>query len=122
MKVETITEKGSTIAVVTSEQAVITDERSALDLMMSVKYETGAEKIVLNKEALAEDFFILSTGLAGKILQKFVSYHLAFAVYGDFTRYTSKPLRDFIYESNNGRDVFFAATREEAVRRMTNSR
>ncbi|MFQ7002806.1 MAG: DUF4180 domain-containing protein [Ruthenibacterium lactatiformans] len=33
-------------------------------------------------------------------------------------RYTSKPLRDFIRESNRGRDIFFPATRQEAILRL----
>ena len=40
------------------------------------------------------------------------------AIYGDYSRYTSKPLRDFLYESNQGRDFFFVATREEALHRL----
>ena len=41
------------------------------------------------------------------------------AIYGDFSRYTSKPLKDFIRESNRDRDVFFAATKDEAVDLLT---
>ena len=48
-------------------------------------------------------------------MQKFVNYGVRCAIYGDYSRYTSKPLRDFIYESNKGKDVFFVATKEEAV-------
>lgn len=44
------------------------------------------------------------------------------AICGDYSRYTSKPLRDFIYESNCGRDFFFVETEEEAVRRMAEAR
>lgn len=40
---------------------------------------------------------------------------LDFAIYGDFSQYTSKPLKDFIYESNHGRDVFFVDTKERAI-------
>ena len=104
---------------------------------------------------------------AGEILQKYINYGGRIAVYGDYSRYTSKPLKDFIYgiavpphteqlfppliehfydllrrvavgqivsgtviedihhtskplkdfiyESNKGRDVFFVSTEEEAV-------
>ncbi len=106
------------IAIVTGEEKVITDVRSALDLAMTVNYETGAEKIVIDKKLICEDFFILSSGLAGEILQKYINYHIKMAVYGDYSRYTSKPLRDFIYESNQGKDFFFVATEEEAIRRL----
>jgi len=37
------------------------------------------------------------------------------------TLYTSKSLKDFIYESNNGRDIFFVATEGEAIERLSGS-
>lgn len=119
MKIEYLQqESGPGIAVVTGEEKVITDTQSALDLAMTVKYETGAERIALDKKLVCEDFFILSTGVAGEILQKFINYHIKMAIYGDYSRYTSKPLHDFIYESNQGKDFFFVDTQEEAVRRL----
>ena len=122
MQVEYIKRGGVEIAVVTGAEPVITDAASALDLAMTVRYETGAERIAIDKSVIAEDFFILSTGLAGEILQKWINYHIKAAVWGDYSRYTSKPLRDFIYESNQGKDFFFVETREEAVERLAGSR
>ena len=81
----------------------------------------GASRIALDKRAVCEDFFILSTGLAGEILQRFINYRFKFAVYGDYSRYTSKPLHDFIYESNQGNDFFFVATKEEAAEKLANA-
>lgn len=118
MNVETIKANGTNIAVVSSNEKIITDTQTALDFIMSVRDETDAERIVINKEALAEDFFILSTGIAGEILQKFINYHVKAAVYGDYSQYTSKPLKDFIYESNCGKDIFFTATKEEAIEKL----
>lgn len=115
MEIQKIEKNGVLCAMVTSDTPVITDAQSALDLLMSVNYDTGTTNIILAKELIAEDFFILSTGLAGEILQKYINYGGRLAVYGDYSRYKSKPLRDFIYESNNGRDVFFASTAEEAL-------
>ena len=102
-----------------SENEVIADADSALDLLMSAKYEAGAECIVIDKKQIAEDFFVLSTGLAGEILQKYINYGGKLAIYGDFSHYTSKPLKDFIRESNKGKDFFFAATKDEAVKKLT---
>ncbi len=98
-----------------SDDRVIIDAQSALDLLMSAKYELGTKNILISKRLVAEDFFILSTGLAGEVLQKLINYGGRIAIYGDYSRYTSKPLKDFIFESNKGRDVFFAATRDEAL-------
>ncbi len=103
------------IAVIKSNEIIIKDVQSAIDFIMTVKYETGCNKIALNKDAIVEDFFILSKGLAGEILQKFVNYQTKFAIYGDYSKYTSKPLKDFIYESNNGKDIFFAKNEDEAI-------
>ncbi len=102
-------------AVVESDDVVITDAQSALDLLMSAKYDVGTKNIVIDKKLICEDFFILSRGLAGEILQKYVNYGGRIAIYGDYSHYTSKPLKDFIYESNKGKDVFFVATEDEAV-------
>ena len=97
------------------KEIIIKDIQTAIDFMMSVKYETNCNKIALNKDAIIEDFFILSRGLAGEILQKFINYQIKIAIYGDYSKYTSKPLKDFIYESNNGKDIFFVENEIEAL-------
>lgn len=119
MNMEHLKDNGTDIAVIFSDEKVIVDLQSALDLAMTVKYETGAEKIVINKSAVCDEFFILSSGMAGEILQKFINYHVKIAVYGDYSQYTSKLLKDFIYESNNGNDFFFVSTKEEAIQKLT---
>ena len=111
-------EKMQNAALVTGEQPVIVDAQSALDVLMTAKYELGTKNIAIAKELVHPDFFILSTGLAGEILQKYINYGGRIAIYGDFSRYTSKPLHDFIYESNQGHDVFFVATKDEALARL----
>lgn len=108
MDIEKIVKDGTTCAVVRSDEIAITDPQSALDLLMTAKYDLGTKDIVIGKELIKEEPFRLSSGLAGDILQKYINY-------GDYSHYTSKPLHDFIYESNQGHDVFFAATEDEAV-------
>ena len=115
MNIEKIVKNGTICAVVRSEKIIIADSQSALDLLMTAKYDLGTKNIVINKKLIKEEFFILSSGLAGDILQKYINYGGRIAIYGDYSHYTSKPLHDFIYESNKGHDVFFAATEDEAV-------
>ena len=103
------------IVVVNSNELIIKDIQSAIDFIMTIKYETNCNKIALNKSAIVEEFFILSKGLAGEILQKFINYQTKFAIYGDYSKYTSKPLKDFIYESNNGKDIFFVENEIEPL-------
>jgi len=110
----TLERKGNAV-LVRGEEILITDGSSAMDLLASVRYETGCSAMVLRKQQLAEDFFRLSSGLAGEVLQKFTNYHMRVAIVGDFSHYTSKPLRDFIYESNQGIQVGFWPTEEAAL-------
>ena len=115
MDIEKIVKNGTTCAVVRSDEIVISNPQSALDLLMTAKYDLGTKDIVIGKELIKEEFFRLSSGLAGDILQKYINYGGRIAIYGDYSHYTSKPLHDFIYESNQGHDVFFAATEDEAI-------
>lgn len=115
MNIKIIEENGTRCAVISGDEVVIRDTQTALDLLMCVKYEADTKNIVMSKELVSDDFFILSTGLAGEILQKYINYGGRIAIFGDYSRYTSKPLKDFIYESNKGKDVFFAATEAEAI-------
>lgn len=119
MQLTKIEKNGIACAVVNSNEIVITDAQSALDVLMSAKYDIGTKNIVVDKKLITEDFFILSKGLAGEILQKYVNYGGRIAIYGDYSHYTSKPLKDFIYESNKGKDVFFVATQDDAVEMLT---
>lgn len=111
-------QNGKCIAVVETPEVVISDTQSALDLLMDASYTAGSKAICIPKTAVCEDFFILSTGVAGEILQKFINYGGKIAIYGDYSEYTSKPLKDFIRESNRGKDIFFVRTKEEALERL----
>ena len=107
-------EKKGNAALVCGEKILISDGTSAVELLASVRYETGCSAVILRKEQLDEAFFRLSSGVAGEVLQKFVNYQMRLAIVGDFSHYTSKPLRDFIYESNQGTQVGFQPTVEAA--------
>lgn len=119
MKTEVVRRNNIEVAVVRSDELLITDVQSALDLIMTIKYETGCTNITINKEAITNEFFVLSTCLAGEILQKFINYGVRFAIYGDFSKYTSKPLRDFMYESNKGKDIYFQPTVSLAIDKLS---
>lgn len=110
---------GIEVAAVKSDEILITDVQSTMDFIADIGYETGCNRIALNKSAITEDFFQLSTRLAGEILQKFINYHVKFAIVGDFSQYTSKAFKDFIYECNNGNDIFFVDSVEGAVERLS---
>lgn len=122
MKISTIKQSNIEIAVVKSDEVLLSDVQSALDFMATVWYETGCSHIILDRTAICEDFFDLKTKLAGEILQKFVNYDVKMAIIGDFSGYTSKSLKDFMYESNSGKDAFFLANETQAVDKFANLR
>ena len=92
--------------------------QDALELAAMIRYEGGAACAAVDKRSVAENFVILSRGLAGEILQKLTNYQVKLAIYGDFSRCTSKPLQDFNRESNRGKTVFFLATEAEALHKL----
>lgn len=120
MQIEKIVGNNIEVAHVVADNIVISDLQSAIDLMMTVKYETGIKNIAISKNLIIDNFFILSSGIAGEILQKFINYQFRIAIYGDYSKYTSKPLKNFIYESNNGRDIFFVESLDKAVEKLSN--
>ena len=76
-------------------------------------------RIIINKAAICKEFFDLSTKIAGEILQKFINYRKRIAIIGDFSIYTSKSLKDFIYECNKGKNIFFTSDVEQAIKRLS---
>jgi hypothetical protein len=111
--------ENDSLVYIKSEDILIFDAQSALDFMMTVNYEKGCSRIALDKNSITEEFFKLSSGIAGDVLQKFINYHTKLAIIGDFSKYTSKPLHDFIYECNKGKDIFFVDSLDKAVEKLT---
>lgn len=122
MQIKKVEANGRDIAVVSSNEVVIHDVQSALDLMATVRYVTGCDRIVMDQSLINESFFDLKTRLAGEIVQKFVNYQVKFAIAGDFSRYASKSLRDFIYESNSGNDLFFMPSEQQAIEKLSTAK
>lgn len=116
MNIHIIEKNGVKVAVISD--CYISDVSSALAVMATVSYEHDAHRIAADKELFCNEFFVLSSGVAGEILQKYTNYGVKLAVYGDFSAYNSKPLKDFIYESNKGSSVFFVSSEDEAVLRL----
>ncbi|MEK5162195.1 DUF4180 domain-containing protein [Paenibacillus sp. FSL R5-0527] len=122
MQIKKVEANGRDIAVVSSNEVVIHDVQSALDLMATVRYETGCDRIVMDQSLINESFFDLKTRLAGEIVQKFINYQAKVAIVGDFSGYASKSLRDFIYESNSGNDLFFMPSEQQAIEKLSTAK
>ena len=114
MRIETHRIGQAKVAEIQAEGLVLTSVEDGLSLLGDLYYQ-GFDKIILHEGNIAPEFFDLKTKLAGEVLQKFVQYRMPLAVVGDFSKYTSKSLRDFIYECNQGRQVNFVQEDRKSV-------
>jgi hypothetical protein len=96
----------TSVAELTDDSFLIKETQDALDLLGDAWFN-NCSNIIIKEENLHPDFFRLHTKLAGEILQKFSTYSMRLAIIGDFAKYKSKNLQDFIRESNRGNRVFF---------------
>lgn len=92
-----------------SDFPVITKSDDVNDLIGATWGETDIALIALPADRLDPSFFDLSSLLAGDVLQKIVNYRLRIAILGDIAAYVQKSdaLRDFVWESNRGDQVWF---------------
>ncbi len=118
MKIQITKVNSINVAEIISEKIIITETQDALDLMAECQYQ-GSNTLILHQHQIVTSFFDLKTGLAGEILQKFSTYSFRLAIVGDFSKYTSKSLRDFIFESNKYGRINFVSSIEEAVNRLS---
>lgn len=114
-----LTENGLRFAVLDDETPILRSEQDALDLIAEMAYTHDAHHLVFPAAALEPAFFDLRSGLAGRVLQKFANHNVRVAVAGDYSVYKSNALRQFIMESNKGRQVYFAASTEEALAKLS---
>lgn len=105
------------IAEIISDKTVIQSVQDGLDLLGDIYYQ-GFDKLIVYEKNITPEFFDLKTKIAGDILQKFSNYRVSLAIVGDFGKYESKSIRDFIFESNKAKHINFAGTLEDALNRL----
>jgi hypothetical protein len=111
--------QGVPVLMAAPDGPTVRTDGDALSLIVSAGGQ-GAELVVVPIERLDDEFFELSTGLAGAIAQKFVNYRLRLAILGDISdrTATSKSLREFVAETNHGRQLWFVADTAELDERL----
>ncbi|MDR6372022.1 hypothetical protein J2795_003320 [Chryseobacterium bernardetii] len=102
------------IAEIISDDIIIQSAQDGLDLMGDIYYQ-GFDKVILHEKNITPEFFDLKTKMAGEILQKFSNYRIGLAIVGNFNKYESKSMKDFIFESNTARHVNFVSTVDDAL-------
>jgi Domain of unknown function (DUF4180) len=88
--------------------------------LVGTAWSHQANLVVVPVERLDPEFFRLSTGIAGEITQKLVNYRLRLTVMGDISEHVagSDALRDFVWESNHGDQIWFVADEPEFAEKL----
>lgn len=97
----------------------LASERDVND-WISAAWDAEANLVVVPASRLSEEFFQLSTRIAGAIIQKFVNYRAQLVIIGDISAWVagSNALRDFVYEANKGREVWFLSDLDALAERL----
>jgi hypothetical protein len=83
--------------------------------IVSAAWAHNAKVVVLRADWLGDDFFRLSTRIAGEVVQKILDYRMRVVILGDISQRLaqSESLRDWVRECNRGRQVWFVKDLEE---------
>lgn len=83
-------------------------------------WDQDVDMIVIPMARFADDFFVLSTRVAGEIIQKFVNYRMRVAVLGDMAEHVarSEAMASFVRESNRGTHLWFLPTLDDLTERL----
>ena len=118
--IDVLTEKnGVRVLAVPADGPTVGDETSALDVIGDA-FGARAEVVSLPVALLSPEFFRLRSGVAGAVVQKFVTYRLRLVVVGDPGHHgpTTGPVDDWMREANRGRELWFVADQDELDRRL----
>ena len=106
MEIKTHNIEDTKVAESITNKVILRSTEDGLDLLGNLYYQ-GFDKIIIHEKNITPEFFDLKTKIAGEILQKFAQYQMPLIIVGDFSKYKSKSLNDFIFESNKSQQINF---------------
>ena len=106
MEIKTHNIEDTKVAEIITDKVILRSTEDRLDLLGNLYYQ-GFDKIIIHEKNITPEFFDLRTKIAGEILQKFAQYQMPLIIVGDFSKYQSKSLNDFIFESNKSKQINF---------------
>ena len=106
MEIKTHNIDNTKVAEIITDKVILRSTEDGLDLLGNLYYQ-GFDKIIIHEKNITPEFFDLKTKIAGEILQKFAQYQMPLIIVGDFSKYQSKSLNDFIFESNKSKQINF---------------
>jgi PadR family transcriptional regulator AphA len=83
--------------------------------LVTAAIESGTQGLLIDQPAMPPEFFDLSTGVAGSIVQRLTMYGIRMAVVVPDPSIHSGPFQDFAREANAGGVFRFFPDREQAV-------
>ncbi|MBH2846778.1 DUF4180 domain-containing protein [Serratia marcescens] len=106
--------------VVFAEAGPMLKDENDVSLFIAPAFEHDAGMIALPINRLDAAFFLLRSGIAGAVLQKFINYRLRVALLGNITPWLaqSNVLQDFVREANRGEQVWFLSSLTELEQRL----
>lgn len=106
MEIKTHNIDNAKVVEIITDKVILRSTEDGLDLLGNLYYQ-GFDKIIIHEKNITPEFFDLRTKIAGEILQKFAQYQMPLIIVGDFSKYKSKSLNDFIFESNKSQQINF---------------
>ena len=106
MEIKTHNIDNTKVAEIITDKVILRSTEDGLELLGNLYYQ-GFDKIIIHEKNITPKFFDLRTKIAGEILQKFAQYQMPLIIVGDFSKYKSKSLNDFIFESNKSQQINF---------------
>ncbi len=97
-----------------SSEQVIHSARDFLDIV-AWGGEHDTDLFLLHDANFVPEFYDLSTGTAGDIIQEISNYRVRVAIFGPFSMVRSKRFREFMGESNRGSSVSFLGEKAKAL-------
>lgn len=110
---------GTAVMICTPEGIPLDTEGVATELIGEA-ISLRSEIVVIPAERMTDDFFELSTGVAGEITQKFANYRIRLAVIGDIEARlaANESLGSWVAEANRGTEVWFCPTFDDFIVRL----
>ena len=91
----------------------LSTEQDAIDLV-ALSIENNTNLLMIHSEALSEDFFKLRTGVAGRMLQKFINYQIKTVAIIPNKLASKGRFKEMVLEANKSNHFRVLENREEA--------
>ncbi len=93
----------------------IADGKDALDLIHTVRYQTGRNNMLLERSAFVPEMFELTAGVVTQVIKAFTQEKMRLAIVGDLYDCYQSSMRDVIFTCNRSNQVSFWETEAEGL-------